>query len=148
VTTWLYTFGPGHLHPEKGVSLKNYYVALEGSENETRRQMFAMFGPKWSLSYPEGMRRELEESYGTRELAREHWPEPAYLRLHPSRKVRVKVSFEVDQEVPGDWDDGRVLFWLNESTFCKNNLLRDKLEQEECACFPYDCEIVPPEAYQ
>ena len=66
----------------------------------------------------------------------------------PMRKLRLKVTFEVEYEAPADWDDARVLFHVNQSSFCTNNLLRDKLEQEECACFPYDAEIVPPETYR
>ena len=58
------------------------------------------------------------------------------------KKVRVKVTFEVDYEVPADWDDDMTLFHLNESCFCTNNLLDIKLQDEECTCFPYDCELV------
>ncbi len=61
------------------------------------------------------------------------------------RTVRLKVSFDVDYEVPADWPEHMVLFHVNESSFCTNNLLRDKLEQEDCSCFPYDVELVPEE---
>lgn len=62
------------------------------------------------------------------------------------RKVRLKVTFEVDYQVPDDWDDDMVLFHVNESSFCTNNLLRDKMAQSDaggdCACFPHDVELV------
>lgn len=67
----------------------------------------------------------------------------------PMRTLRLKVTFEVEYECPADWTDDNVLFHVNESSFCTNNLLQDKLRQSdaggECACFPYDTEIVPPE---
>lgn len=70
----------------------------------------------------------------------------------PMRKLRLKVTFEVDYQVPADWDDNMALFHLNESSFCTNTLLVDKLRQSdaggECACFPYETEIVPPETYR
>lgn len=62
------------------------------------------------------------------------------------RTVRLKVTFEVDYQVPDDWDDDMVLFHVNESSFCTNNLLRDKMAQSDeggdCACFPHDVELV------
>jgi len=65
------------------------------------------------------------------------------------RTVRLKVSFQVDYEVPADWDDDMVLFHCNESSFCTDNLLHDKLLQSasggNCACSPYDVELVAPE---
>lgn len=59
------------------------------------------------------------------------------------RTRRVKVTFEVDYESPDDWDDDMLLFHLNDTCFCTNNLLGDKLRAAECACSPYDVELVP-----
>ena len=62
------------------------------------------------------------------------------------RTVRLKVTFEVDYAVPDDWDDDMVLFHCNESSFCTDNLLSDKLEQSKksgnCTCSPHDVELL------
>lgn len=66
-----------------------------------------------------------------------------------TRKVRLKVTFEVVKVVPGDWDDDMVRFHFNKSSHCTNNLLRDRLHQteqgDECTCFPHDVELLGPE---
>jgi hypothetical protein len=65
------------------------------------------------------------------------------------RTVRLKVCFEVFHQVPEEWDDESVLFHCNESSFCADNLLRDKLDQSkasgDCCCSPYDIELLPME---
>jgi hypothetical protein len=62
------------------------------------------------------------------------------------KKITLSVTFHVDAMVPEDWDDDMILFHYNESSSCKNNLLRDKLLQEkedkECSCFPGEVAIV------
>jgi hypothetical protein len=60
------------------------------------------------------------------------------------KKIRLRVTFEVDGMVPEDWDEDMIIFHYNESSSCKDNLLRDKLEQTEngCSCWHGDVEIV------
>ena len=65
------------------------------------------------------------------------------------RKVKLKVTFVVEREYPADWSDESILFHCNESSSCRNNLLRDRLRAEEegradCTCFDADdVEILP-----
>jgi hypothetical protein len=56
----------------------------------------------------------------------------------------LRVTFEVDALVPYDWNEKNILHYYNESSFCKDNLLRDKLNQVEsgCSCWHGDVEIV------
>jgi hypothetical protein len=61
------------------------------------------------------------------------------------KKIRLRVTFEVDGIVPEDWDEDMIMFHYNESSYCKDNLLRDKLlETKEvgCSCFEGDVELV------
>ena len=66
------------------------------------------------------------------------------------RTVRLKVTFEVDYEVPGDWDDDMVLFHVNESSSCMDNLLAMRLEQSQanggfCTCSDGEAALVRPD---
>lgn len=66
------------------------------------------------------------------------------------RKVRVKVTFYVDSDYPEDWTDDSILFHLNESSFCMDNLLTMRLEQTKreghCTCMTAEAVLaVPPE---
>lgn len=45
-TTWLFTFGYDHAHP-------NGYVEIVGSFESAREKMIACYGDKWSWQYPE-----------------------------------------------------------------------------------------------
>lgn len=71
-----------------------------------------------------------------------------------SRKtVRLKVTFEVDYEVPADWDDDLILFHTNESSSCMDNLLARRLEQSEakdgfCTCSKAEAVIIPIEEWE
>ena len=47
---WFFTFGFGHY--AGNVSLKNRYVRLEGSFDETRKQIYGVCGPRWAMQYP------------------------------------------------------------------------------------------------
>jgi hypothetical protein len=67
------------------------------------------------------------------------------------KKIRLRVTFEVDALVPYDWNEKNILHYYNESSFCKDNLLRDKLNQVDdhvnqvesgCSCWHGDVEIV------
>jgi hypothetical protein len=57
------------------------------------------------------------------------------------KTAKLKVTFLVDYSYPEDWDDDMLLFHLNDSSFCSNNLLTDKLAEEDCICSPFDVEI-------
>jgi hypothetical protein len=68
-------------------------------------------------------------------------------------KVKLKVCFHIEKDVPDDWDDDMVLLFYNDSSSCKDNLLRDKVAEliEEkisgndgysCSCFEGDVELV------
>ena len=64
------------------------------------------------------------------------------------RTVRLRVSFEVEYDVPDDWDDDMVDFHFNESSFCTDTLLERRLEQTKalgCTC-QSRVELVKPEA--
>lgn len=54
------------------------------------------------------------------------------------KTVRARMSFEVDWEVPAEWNDEQVLFYFNGSSFCTLNLLEEALRkgdsQEGCTC--------------
>ena len=69
------------------------------------------------------------------------------------REVRLKVTFEVDYEVPADWDDDMILFHVNESSSCMDNLLALRLEQSKakdgfCTCMKAEAVIVPIEEWE
>jgi hypothetical protein len=49
---WFFTFGFDHTHPDTDERLNNSYVHLHGTCDETRAQMFAVFGNRWSHQYP------------------------------------------------------------------------------------------------
>jgi hypothetical protein len=66
------------------------------------------------------------------------------------RKVRLKVTFTMDYECPADWDDDLLLFHVNESSSCMDNLLAMRLEQSKangggfCTCSEGEAVLVPP----
>lgn len=65
------------------------------------------------------------------------------------RTVRLKVTFEMDYEVPEDWDDDMILFHVNESSSCSDNLLAQRLEQTQgpdgfCTCMVCEAELIRP----
>ena len=67
-----------------------------------------------------------------------------------TRKVCVKVTFFVESEYPADWSDESILFHLNESSFCMDNLLSMRLEQTKkpggnCTCMTAEAVLVEPE---
>ncbi len=69
------------------------------------------------------------------------------------RKVRLRVTFEVEHEVPADWDDDAILFHANESSFCMDNLLTKRLEQTAapggcCTCMTAEAVLVPIEEWE
>lgn len=45
--------------------------------------------------------------------------------------VAVRMTVHIQVEVPADWDDDMVEFWLNESSQCANNQVRDLQKQSE-----------------
>lgn len=67
--------------------------------------------------------------------------------------MRLKVTFEVDYEVPAEWDDDMTLFHVNESSFCMDNLLSIRLDQSKahdgfCTCMKAEAVIVPIEEWE
>lgn len=64
----------------------------------------------------------------------------------PTRTVKLKVTFTLDEEYPADWTDEDVLFHCNESSSCRDNLLARKLAQQDtegysCCCEDQDVEM-------
>ena len=61
--------------------------------------------------------------------------------------MRLRVTFDLDYSVPADWDDHAVLFHVNESSMCRDNLLEEHLRQRErggcCTCNSPDVTLVP-----
>ena len=75
VGDWIFTFGPVHVHPETGASLRDHYVRFrETTWGEARKRMLAMFGNKWSHQSPGEKAAEYERDYGTKELPESQWP--------------------------------------------------------------------------
>lgn len=69
------------------------------------------------------------------------------------KTVRLKVTFEVDYEVPADWDDDMILFHVNESSSCMDNLLSLRLEQSNakggfCTCGKGEAVLIPIEEWE
>lgn len=44
MNTWYFTFGMGQQYV-------SYYVKLKGTQEETRKKMFSMYGSTWSTQY-------------------------------------------------------------------------------------------------
>lgn len=59
---YIFTFGLGQAFPR-------HFVELRGSSNETRQEMFRLFGDKWSMQYPKGRGEAVIEEYGYEQLA-------------------------------------------------------------------------------
>lgn len=53
------------------------------------------------------------------------------------KMVPVVLTWRCDMEVPADWDDGMVEFFLNGSSFCADNLFR--IIEQHAARQGYDC---------
>lgn len=60
---WYFTFGCGHFHRGK-------YVRLEGTCDETRDRMIALFGNGWSTQYSE---RQWNSTLQYGKTTAEHW---------------------------------------------------------------------------
>lgn len=58
----------------------------------------------------------------------------------PTRTVKLKVTFTLDEEYPADWTDAQVLFHCNESSSCRDNLLARKLAQQAAEGYSCCCE--------
>ncbi len=64
--------------------------------------------------------------------------------MSDTKTVKIKVTFDLEQEVPADWDDEQTMFYFNDSSSCSNNLLKaavarycgdyDSDAYEGCAC--------------
>lgn len=52
--TWIFTFGYGHLFPNK-------YVKIKGSYESAREKMVEHFGTKWAFQYPLNKEEELQK---------------------------------------------------------------------------------------
>lgn len=55
-----------------------------------------------------------------------------------TKTVRLVVTFDIEQEVPAEWDNEQILFYFNDSSHCANNLLHAAVGRycvdEDCAC--------------
>lgn len=51
--------------------------------------------------------------------------------LKVRKRVPVRMTLHMQVEVPEDWDDDMVEFWLNESSHCSNNEVRDLQKQSD-----------------
>lgn len=62
----------------------------------------------------------------------------------PKKKVMVRHSFTVEEEVPADWEEDMVVSFFNESCWCSTNALRDRLKEidaGECLCFSHHATV-------
>jgi hypothetical protein len=54
------------------------------------------------------------------------------------KRVRVAVTIEYETEVPADWDDSNVEFWLNDSSHCVQtelDVIREYVSRDDgCLC--------------
>lgn len=61
------------------------------------------------------------------------------------RKVKIKYTITLDEDVPLDWDNSMIEFQRNESSWCASNLL-DKLnkydEDHGCICNIVKAEVI------
>lgn len=89
VDDWIFTFGPVHVHPVTGASLRDHYVRIHGTWVEARRRMLSMFGQKWSHQSPGAKAADYEREYGNRELPESQWPGA------PERPAVMKTRVEV-----------------------------------------------------
>lgn len=61
-------------------------------------------------------------------------------KLEARKLVPVRMTVYLKVEVPDDWDDDAIEFFLNESSHCSNNEVRqladecDRLGNERCFC--------------
>ncbi len=61
--------------------------------------------------------------------------------------VKVKMFTEVCIDVSADWETSDIEFWLNESSWCANNILRELEKQYEgkdksCMCGTTTFEVI------
>lgn len=89
VDDWIFTFGPVHVHPVTGASLRDHYVRIHGTWVEARRRMLSMFGQKWSHQSPSTKAADYEREYGNKELPESQWPGA------PERPAVMKTREEV-----------------------------------------------------
>lgn len=74
-------------------------------------------------------------------------------REGPRKRVPVELRIKTHVEVPADWDDQMVTFWLNESSSCADNRVRDLCGEfahhaasdggEVCWCERVDAVVIP-----
>lgn len=58
------------------------------------------------------------------------------------KKIKVRLSFEIETDVPPDWDEGMIQFFYTDSSHCLGNDLSTLIERVgtdedgdiECAC--------------
>lgn len=55
------------------------------------------------------------------------------------RRVRVRYSFEIETEVPADWEQDSIEFWLNGSSSCADNRLDELVKHQENRILDGDC---------
>jgi len=64
----------------------------------------------------------------------------------PSRKVKVRYSFDIEIEVPWEWDKHMIEFSRGESSWCASNAIEElekyESESEGCLCGVFDCEVL------
>jgi hypothetical protein len=91
--------------------------------------------------------------YCHQKVGQPHGPECVVVH----KKVRVRVTMEIEMEVPASWDDDAIEFHYNDGTWCANNivgLIQDYLDSHDediCVLCPtFSAEVVadvPGEPY-
>ncbi len=86
--------------------------------------------------------------YCNQAVGAEHKPDCVLI----SKKVKVRATIEYEIEVPAHWESGMTEFHRNESSWCKDNMIRELQAiadlKNDCLCshveFEYLCDTSKP----